>query len=142
MYKIVRAKPLEITDIAYGRLVQPFELAGLDDTIDSPAEILEFVVQIVNDQSNDSKNFDHVLLKTHSNMTPSEIYDHLEYKDDYIPKLYMVITDPETGHYSSIKAVTHYSQLQAFTTTANGKGYIDADYLGSKHMNEEKTNGR
>lgn len=136
MYKIVRAKPLDLTDISYGRLLQPFELAGLVDTIDSPGDILEFVVQIVNDQSNDSKNFDHVLLKTHSHMTPNELYDHLEYKDDYIPKLYMVITDPVTGHYSSIKAVKNYSQLQSFATTANGKGYIDADYLGTKHRGD------
>lgn len=122
MFKILKMRPLYLKDLQYARLLKPFEDANLVDVIDE-SENLEFLIRLVNDKFEDSKDYIHVLTKTHDNMLPSEIYEHLVKRDDYIPTLYSAYV--KDGKYSRIQKITRYQDLQAAIARSQSRGDIE-----------------
>lgn len=127
MHKIVQLRPLTAKEIPYARALKPFEDEGLVDRLYDPIEQLEFLIDITKDTTIDSANFEHVLMKTHKDITPAEIYEHILLQDEYIPPLFIVFQLP--NNYKNIYAIKTYKDIQKFVHIMHSKGVINGRAL-------------
>lgn len=131
MYQILQTRPFTLREASLARMMQPFELAGLVQQLDTTEKMLEFVITITKYHSNGCKNYEQYLTRTHDNMTPKEFFQLLTDNDVKVPTVFLAIIDDETGEYNYITK-PETQALQSFIHAANMKGYIDADYLGTE----------
>ena len=99
MYQILQTRPFTLREASLARMMQPFELAGLVQQLDTTEKMLEFVITITKYHSNGCKNYEQYLTRTHDNMTPKEFFQLLTDNDVKVPTVFLAIIDDETGEY-------------------------------------------
>lgn len=87
---IVKIRPLTMRELNDARLLKPFEDKGLVKALPKGLPELRFLSQLLSGSDPGQKDFSDILNKTHTGMTPTEIYNHLVARDEYIPTLYLI----------------------------------------------------
>lgn len=128
MYVIIQTRELQLKDLQYARLLKPYLDADLVMELPPGRAEIEFLVDMVNDKTQESEMFEHLLTKTHPNMMPSEIYQHLKDRDDHIPTLY--IANYVDDRFRAIRKVERHQELQSLLSVLASRGLVEGvDHL-------------
>ena len=129
MLKILRLRPFTVRDLQFVVLIKPFEDSGLvEDFARESSQEVELVADICSDYSNTNYHFDHILLHTNANETPSTLFQHLHRRDVEIPTL--IVCDDDGYRRTHIKALKNYHELQSLLGLAANRGLVkDAQHL-------------
>ena len=123
-YKIILTRPLTLKELAFGRLLKPFEDKGLVEELSRDKDKqLEFFISMIRDHSVEHKHFEHILTETYPGMTVTECYQHLDRRDEYIPPIYVVKVD-ENGKYYHFRKAQKHRELEALIKTLHERNII------------------
>ena len=128
MQVIIKTRDLELKDLQFARLLKPYEDAGLVFDLPPGNAELEFLIDMVNDNTIESEMFEHLLNTTHPEMTPSELYHHLQRRDSHIPTLYFARMKNDRFH--DIRKIQKHQELQSVLSVLSSRGIIEGvDHL-------------
>lgn len=123
MLRIIRFRPLEFKDTQFGRLLKPFEDAGLVDVFENTEiNAYQMVYDLCQNTNEAHYHFSHFLNVEKMTECPQTVYEHLLAKDETIPTLCSVWTS-RTGK-KSIYAIRDYHELQQILGYAVDRGLI------------------
>lgn len=137
-YKIILTRPLTLKELAFGRLIKPFEDKGMVEELSRDRDKqLEFFISMIRDHSIEHKHFEHILTETYPGMTVTECYQHLDRRDEYIPPIYVVKVD-ENGRYYHFRKAQKHRELEALVKTLHDRNILSVrDHFFSKSTVKE-----
>lgn len=132
MQKIILIRKLSNKEIRYSRLLKPFHEKDLVEVLETPEDILEFVMRVVRSRESYQMGFQHIIRESHENMTPSELYHFIYDKEKTQYPVLAVHFNEKTNEYTRVENVD-WNGLYKFLKIAHDKGRVD----GSMYFNDD-----
>lgn len=126
MIRILRMRDNTAKDVNFGKLLKPFEDAGLVDVFDhTPESEIELVCDICRDsRSYVHYHFDHILNNVRSSDSPSTLFKAIHNHSERIPMLisYRINKDNQR---CDIRAIKNGYEMQSLLRVAAARGYVN-----------------
>lgn len=121
---LIRTRALGLKDLTYARLLKPYEDGGhVYDLPRNKGIELSLVNDIVSSHVFNTVGFSNVLADSSKRVIPSQLYQHLHQRDNWIPTLLVANYHPN-GHFTRVESITDYHQLQSLLGTLHSRGVI------------------